>query len=52
MVMFFNSLFKQVMRFSRFFLLKRKQASSAYNTVNSSSDVKNIVDEDDKEKRA
>ena len=37
-VMFFNSLFK-LMRFSGFFPPKRKQASSAYNTVNSSSET-------------
>ena len=40
--MFFNSLFKQVMRFSRFFPPKRKQVSSAYNTVNSSSETLKI----------
>ena len=38
-VIFFNSLFKQVMRFSRYLPLNSTHVSSAYSTVNSNSDT-------------
>ena len=40
--MFFNSLFKQVIRLSRYFPPKSAQVSYAYNTVNISSETLNI----------
>ena len=40
--MFFNSLFKQLMIFSRSFPPKSTHVSSAYNTVNSSSETLKI----------
>ena len=39
MVIFFNSLFKQVMRFSRSLPPNSTHVSSAYSTVNSNSDT-------------
>ena len=51
--MFFNSLFKQLMIFSRSFPPKSTHVSSAYNTVNSSSDTLKIsLVKDNKKKRA
>ena len=41
--MFFNSFFKQVMRFSRSFPPKRTQTLSAYNTVMSISETFKIL---------